>query len=109
VPAARACRIAAARRRGIDISRQRARQVEAKDFRRFDHILAMDRSNLADLMRLAPLGLEARARLFLTYAPALDMTEVPDPYYGGDDGFERMLDLLEPAAEGLLDRLFLDN
>lgn len=95
--------IAAAAVRGIDISGLRARQVSAEDFQRFDLILAMDRSNLSDLQRLDP-GNAARLQLFMEYA-ADQPLEVPDPYYGGEQGFTRVLDMLEVAAEGLLDSL----
>ncbi len=92
---------AAARARGLDLSGQRARQVAAADFARFDLILAMDRSNLAALERLAPRGARARTTLILAEA-GLGAGEVPDPYYGGDDGFARVLDLLEAAAARLI-------
>ncbi|TVP91674.1 MAG: low molecular weight phosphotyrosine protein phosphatase [Pseudomonadaceae bacterium] len=95
--------MAAARKRGIDISGLRARQVTAEDFHRFDLILAMDRSNLSDLRRLDP-GNGAELRLFMEYAPDQPL-EVPDPYYGGEQGFEQVLDMLEAAADALLDEL----
>jgi protein-tyrosine phosphatase len=93
---------AAARRRGVDISDLRGRQVVREDFARFDYLLAMDRSNLRHLARLCPKGAESRLRLFLEFAPGAGIDEVPDPYYGGADGFEHVLDLAEAAAEGLL-------
>jgi protein-tyrosine phosphatase len=89
----------AARRRGIDLAGA-ARQVEPADFERFDVILAMDRDNLAELRRLAP-DEEARAKVRLL----LGDRDVPDPYYGGDRGFEDVLDLVEEACEELLDEL----
>jgi len=92
----------AALRRGYDMSALRARVVEAGDFGHFDLILAMDRQNLDVLQRLAPPGARARIRLFLEFAPDSDTTEVPDPYYGGANGFEEVLDLVEAAARGLL-------
>lgn len=94
---------AAARRRGYDLGGLRARTVEVEDFHRFDHILAMDRSNLADLEAMAPPDCHARIGLLLDYGSA-DETEVPDPYYGGDDGFHRVLDLIEDAVGDWLDR-----
>ncbi|HKE44499.1 MAG TPA: low molecular weight protein-tyrosine-phosphatase [Steroidobacteraceae bacterium] len=94
--------LAAARRRGLDMSRLRARQVASEDFARFDFILAMDRTNLADLRRRAPAQYRERVRLFLEFAPDLDVDEVPDPYYGSEAGFEEVLDLAEQAARGLL-------
>lgn len=96
---------AAAKRRGVDMSTIRARQVSRDDFARYDLILAMDRQNLVDLQRLAPAGYRERVRLFLEFGAAEeidDLDEVPDPYYGGDAGFERVLDLAEAAARGLL-------
>ncbi|MEM7530030.1 MAG: low molecular weight protein-tyrosine-phosphatase [Pseudomonadota bacterium] len=92
--------IEAAAVRGIDISEQRARQVQSTDFRAFDLILAMDERNLAKLQRLAPKG--ARARLRLAHP---DGREVPDPYYGGPDGFVAVLDMLEEVAADVLRNL----
>ncbi len=93
---------AAARARGIEIGAQRARQVQAQDFAVFDLILAMDSSNLAELTRRCPAEQRHKLRLFLEFAPALDRGDVPDPYYGGEKGFEDVLDLAEAAAAGLL-------
>jgi protein-tyrosine phosphatase len=90
------------RRRGIDLSRQRARQFEPKDFDRFDYIVVMDRENYRDVLSHASPENERKVRLFMDYAPEAGVSEVPDPYYGGPDGFERVLDLIEDAAEGLL-------
>jgi protein-tyrosine phosphatase len=94
--------IAAARRRGIDMSRLRARKVLAEDFERFDLLLAMDEQNLRQLRELAPSSRRDRVRLLLDYAPQLERREVPDPYYGDATGFEEVLDLVEEAARGLL-------
>ena len=99
-PDARAQRHAA--RRGYDLSRLRARQVTVEDFHRFDFILAMDRSNLADLERLRPRGPAGELDLFLRYGSRSCGLEVPDPYYGGEQGFEGVLALIEEAADGLL-------
>lgn len=99
-PDPRARRVAA--RRGYDLSRMRARPVVVADFARFDFILAMDAENLANLQRMCPEGSRARLGLFLDYAPELGVNEVPDPYYGAESGFERVLDLCERAARGLL-------
>ncbi|GAA0302870.1 low molecular weight protein-tyrosine-phosphatase [Rhodovulum strictum] len=96
-PDSRATREAA--RRGYDLSVLRARQVRAADFDGFDLILAMDRSNLADLERIRPPGNATPVRLFLDYADS-PRDEVPDPYYEG--GFDLVLDLVEDAARGLL-------
>jgi protein-tyrosine phosphatase len=92
----------AARLRGYDLSSFRARQVRAADFHAFDYVLAMDRDNHADLLRVCPQGREPRVKLFLSFAQGLDLDEVPDPYHGGGDGFETVLDLVEAASLGLL-------
>jgi protein-tyrosine phosphatase len=92
----------AALRRGYDMSAIRARVVEPQDFGRFDLILAMDRQNFDALRQRAPTAAQNRIRLFLEFAADLDTTEVPDPYYGGPNGFEEVLDLVEAAARGLL-------
>jgi low molecular weight protein-tyrosine phosphatase len=93
----------AALRRGYDMSALRARVVESQDFGRFDLMLAMDRHNLEVLQQRAPAAVRNRIRLFLEFAPDVDVTEVPDPYYGGANGFEEVLDLVEAAARGLLE------
>ena len=87
--------------RGYDMSDLRGRQVDASDLERFDYVLAMDRSNLAILQSLASAG-ATQSRLFMEYARHHQNREVPDPYYGGADGFERVLDMVEDAAQGLL-------
>ncbi len=99
-PDARATEAAA--RRGIDLTRYRARRAEAADFETFDLILAMDRENRRALERLVPEGRRDRLRLFLDFAPETGLRDVPDPYYGGRDGFERVLDLIEAGSRGLL-------
>ena len=96
---------AAARARGYDLSRLRARRVSAADFQRFDLLLAMDREHHEILVRLAPPSAARKVRLMMSYASALPHEEVPDPYYGGPDGFELVLDLVEAASEGLLEAL----
>jgi len=96
---------AVARRRGYDLSSLRARQVRAADFVEFDLVLAMDRSNLEELLRIAPAQARGKVQLFLDYAPEQPLREVPDPYYGGSGGFEDVLDLIEVASRGLLRRL----
>lgn len=93
---------AAAQGRGLDLSTQRARQVKGDDFRAFDYILAMDRANLDDLLRHGSPEQRGRIRLFMSFASRWESDEVPDPYYGGSTGFERVLDMVEDAAEGLL-------
>jgi protein-tyrosine phosphatase len=96
---------AAARNRGLDLSGQRARKVEVLDFERFDYILAMDRANLEDLLRLAQQEQLERLHLFMRFASRWKVDEVPDPYYGGNSGFERVLDMVEDAAAGLLEHI----
>ena len=96
---------AAAVRRGYDLSALRARVVEPADFERFDLILAMDSENLKTLRRRAPAHAHPRLRLFLEFAPEADPRDVPDPYYGGPNGFEEVLDLIEEATRGLLAHL----
>jgi len=95
---------AAAKRRGYSMSDIRARRVRDDDFERFDVIIAMDRDNLAMLVDQADAEHHDKIRLFLEYS-AVQETEVPDPYYGGGAGFERVLDLVEEASRGLLETL----
>lgn len=97
--------IQAARRRGVDVSMLRARQVEAADFEKFDFILAMDESNVEDLIAMRPQGSSAHLHRFLEFARSANLLDVPDPYYGGDEGFELVLDLITEASEGFLDHL----
>jgi protein-tyrosine phosphatase len=97
--------IAAAARRGIDLEALRARQVEEADFERFDLVVAMDRLNREMLLDRSPEPYRERVRLMMEFAPSLEVEDVPDPYYGGAVGFERVLDLVEEAARGLLDEV----
>ena len=97
--------VAAASRRGIDLSSLRARQVADEDFERFDLIVAMDRLNRETLLERSPLEYHGRIRLFMEFAGGSAMEDVPDPYYGGPLGFEQVLDLAEEAASGLLDEV----
>jgi protein-tyrosine phosphatase len=99
----------AAARRGYDLSALRARVVEPRDFEHFDLILAMDRENLRALERRAPAHTRERLRLFLEFAPDAGISEVPDPYYGGPNGFEDVLDLIEAASRGLIEQLRRDS
>jgi protein-tyrosine phosphatase len=94
-----------ATKRGYDLSKQRARQVSARDFRDFDYILAMDRSHLRWLRALAPEDARAKVGLFMETSGTCKGADVPDPDYGGPDGFEHVLDMVEEAAERWLDTL----
>ena len=94
----------AAERRGFSLADIRARRVAPEDFERFHHIIAMDQDNLVLLQEQADAVQRAKIRLFLEYTAGPE-TEVPDPYYGGATGFERVLDLVEDASRGLLEAL----
>ena len=102
-PDPRAQRIAG--KRGYDLSRLRGRQVSRHDFDEFDYVLAMDEVNLRLLQRLCPAQHAHKLRLFMEFGADSEMREVPDPYYGGPDGFERVLDLVELASAELVARL----
>lgn len=102
-PDSRATEVAASR--GYDLSRLRARKVAPADFHSFDYILAMDNDNLRVLTRLRPGRFQGELQLFLQYGSNLPEIEVPDPYYGGQDGFEFVLDLVESASDGLLEHI----
>jgi len=91
-------------KRGYDIGRQRARQVALLDFTKFDYLLAMDLSNHTDLLDLAPANRSCDIRLFLDFADC-EEREMPDPYYGGGDGFSQVVDLIELGVNGFLDHL----
>lgn len=92
-----------AQRRGYDMSMIRSRKVVDSDFSAFDLIIAMDNQNLEDLRSMEPAGSTARIELFLPYAPDLQRTEVPDPYY--EDNFPEVFDMIETASRALLERL----
>ena len=98
-----------ARNHGFDLSEQRARRVTEDDFEHFDYVIAMDSDNESDLHAVCPAGYEHRIHRFLRFAPSSPVTDVPDPYYGGSNGFEIVLDLVENAADGLLDHLRRHN
>lgn len=96
--------LAAAMRRGYDLSAQRARQVAPADFAAFDYVLAMDRRNLADLTALAGPSRRAGLKLFLDFSPG-PVRDTPDPFYGGAEDFELALDIIEAGADEFLDHL----
>ena len=93
---------AAAAARGYELGNLRARQIAQQDFAAFDFILAMDESNLAQLRRAGPREHRGKPRLFMDYSARQAGSEVPDPYYGGPDGFEQVLDMAEDGCAGLL-------
>ncbi|MDP2829268.1 MAG: low molecular weight protein-tyrosine-phosphatase [Sulfuricellaceae bacterium] len=93
---------AAALKRGCDLGGLRGRQVGVDDFQQFDHILAMDQANLSNLKQICPPELQHKIRLFLEFSQNFSEREVPDPYYGAQQGFEHVLDLIEDASQGLL-------
>lgn len=97
--------MAAANERGYDLSSLRARQALSGDFEKFDHILAMDTDNLYNLQDIAPATGKADLRLFLNYAPNIKSKDVPDPYYGKVEGFNHVIDLVEEASDGLIEKI----
>jgi protein-tyrosine phosphatase len=95
-----------AQKRGYDLSRQRARQVRANDFERFDLLLGMEAEHVERLVELCPDHLAERIRLLMDFSLRRPKgSGVPDPYYGAPAGFERVLDLVEEACEGLVEEL----
>mgnify|MGYP005846983833 CR=1 FL=1 len=98
--------IAIAKKYGIDISNQRARKFQLKDFETFDYIFVMDKSNLKDVLQLAPnQTAKAKVQLILNTIHNPKTTEVPDPYYGGEDGFEHVYQLLNEACEEIAKKI----
>lgn len=95
---------AAAVRRGYEISKLRARQVNAEDFDKFDYVLAMDNSNIENMQEFKPKGaVRTEPELFLKrFGADANVNEVPDPYYGGEEGFEHVLDLIEAACDNMI-------
>jgi len=91
--------------RGVNLSAQRARKAVAEDFERFDYVIAMDRSNYEDLKNLASGSNLTKLHLFMSFAKDWDNDEVPDPYYGGANGFEEVFDMVQSASEGLLEHI----
>jgi len=96
----------AARERGVELTHLRARKVIMGDFEDFDLLLAMDSENFSVLSSACPQQYRHKVKYFLDYAPLLNLRDVPDPYFGGKYGFEKVLDLVEAASEGLLHSLF---
>ena len=88
---------------GYDLSTQQSRLIKKEDFEAFDYILAMDKANLYSLSKVSPL--QDRVYSLMDFAPERDESEVPDPYYGGDHGFENVLTMIEVASQGLLNHI----
>jgi len=95
----------AALQRGYDLGSLRGRQVGPGDFHEFDYILAMDRENLANLLKVCPPQERHKLKLFMEFSRGFSEREVPDPYYGGSQGFENVLNMVEDAASGLLEEI----
>jgi protein-tyrosine phosphatase len=95
----------AAKKRGLDLSKQRARKVSLNDFEEFDYILAMDKENHSSLRLICPNQYKEKIQLFMEFAPEMGFKDVPDPYYGGEKGFELVLDLTTAASKGLLETI----
>ena len=98
-----------ASRRGIDLSKQRARRVNVEDFHVFDYVIAMDTDNKQSLLTICPDEHHPKITLFMEHAPDYEQISVPDPYYGGVSGFEKVLDMIEAASAGLLERIKRDR
>ncbi|HCE3034859.1 TPA: low molecular weight phosphotyrosine protein phosphatase [Vibrio parahaemolyticus] len=96
--------MAAGKQRDYSFKGMRARQVSVQDFEDFDLVLAADKANLADLLDICPAEHRHKVSLFLSHSNS-SYDEIPDPYYGGDDGFELVLDLIEEASVAVLQKL----
>lgn len=96
---------AAARRASVDISADRSRKIEPDDFYHYHEILVMDRQNLADVQSIAPADARAVVQLIMDDLPDYGLTEVPDPYYGGDSGFVKVVDMLDQVSAAICQRL----
>ena len=97
--------VRAAARRGIDLSDSVGRQFARSDFERFDYVLAMDRQNHRQLKSFGGDKAKGKLHLFLDFAPELGLRDVPDPYFGGGDGFERVLDIVQTGSKALLESI----
>lgn len=96
-------------KKGIDMSNQRSRVVTSSDFEYFDYILAMDRDNYSNLQKIAANNYLEKIHLFLNFSKEWAEKDVPDPYYGGTHGFDRVFDMVESASRGLLEHLLKTN
>ena len=97
--------VATAKARGVDISKQKARTFKKQDFKEFDLVLCMDSSHEKHLLNLCPANLRYRIRLFLDYAPEIETSDIPDPYFDGNEGFEKVYDMIKIAAIGLIEEI----
>ncbi len=95
----------AARQVGVDISRDRSRKIQTEDFYHYQEILVMDRNNLADVQSLAPADANSIIRLIMDDLPDYGLDEVPDPYYGGENGFVKVVDMLDQVSAAICQRL----
>lgn len=95
--------------RGIDLSDLKGRKVTISDFDEFDYVLAMDKDNYAILNEMCPSSKKHQLKLFLDFAKDVKFDEVPDPYYGGTGGFEKVFDMLEQASTGLIEHIKLEK
>lgn len=95
--------------RGVNLSSQRARKVKREDFDQFDYVIAMDSANLESLKSLREDDQPAKLHLFMDFASDWDNEEVPDPYYGGDNGFEQVFDMVQSASKGLLRHMIAND
>lgn len=95
---------ATARQRGVDLSDLQARRFVSNDFVEFDYVIGMDHANIADMRAIRPENGEARLQLMLEYSKQYAQAEVPDPYFG-EDGFEQVFDMIDDAAQGLLEHI----
>jgi len=102
-PDQRTAQVAASK--GYDLSELRARLVTSEDFQLFDYVIAMDKANLSDLRAMQPADYRGYLGLFLDFSTQNGHSEVPDPYYGGEDGFELVFTLVEEASQGLLQHI----
>ena len=98
-----------AKQHGFNLSHLRSRLICQDDFRDFDYILAMDKNNLRDILVLCPDQYKYKCQLFLNFAKELGIQEVPDPYYGGDDGFEDVITMIKVASQNLLQEISFDT
>ncbi len=94
---------------GMDISGLRARQIKRNDFESFDYIIAMDQSNYSNIVKLNPDVADGKVHMMLGFASHVGEVDVPDPYYGGDEGFEHVLYLVREASEGILASLDIEQ